>query len=98
MKKLLAIAVITAFMVSCNDSNSTKTESTSDSSNVGNSPATDTSISRMNKDSSGSMSSSQGMASSTMTEGSMTMKDGKMMVMKDGKMVMMDQQVTCTDG
>ncbi len=43
MKRLIAIAAITAFMISCSDNGSSKTESTSDSTKMG-SAGTDTSM------------------------------------------------------
>lgn len=97
MKKLIAVA-IAAFIFSCGENTSTKTDSTSDSSGVGNSPTTDTSLNSMSKDTSMNSMSSSSTESASVSGGSMTMKDGKMMMRKNGKWVLMDQQVTCTDG
>ena len=82
MKKLIASIAISAFMISCNDSSSTKTEATSDSSRMDNTMSTDTSMN--------SMSSSSAMASAQMTEGMTIDKDGHMM---DDKGKMMDMMM-----
>ncbi len=83
MKKLFAILTITAFMIACNDSDSKKETTTTDST-------------KMMKDTS-AMTVPSTTPGAKMEEGTMTMKDGKMMVMKDGKWVKMDKTITCTD-
>jgi len=85
MKKLIAIVALAAFMASCNNGGSSKTET-----------STDSAMNKMNSDTSMNSMSSSSMSSST-AEGTMTMKGGKMMIMTAGKWMAMENQMTCTD-